>query len=185
MINIQAASLLDILPPSIASDPAIVAAATALDSELQAVTEEIRRLDIYGRSSEWTSAETDELAWQYHVDYYDPELPIEQRRQLVANAIPFHRRKATPSAVEDLITILFGEGKVEEWSEYGGSPFHFQVVTNNPDVTNDRAEEFIRAVESVKRLSARLDRVTISQTEDLELYFGGALHMGEIMRVGE
>ncbi|OBZ08934.1 phage tail protein I [Bacillus sp. FJAT-27264] len=183
MINIQTVSLRDILPPSIANDPTVAAAASALDAELQATTALISQLDIYGRSEEWTSEETDELAWEYHIDYYDPDLPLEQRRQLVVNAIPFHRRKATPSAVEDLITILFGSGKVEEWFEYGGAPYHFQVATDNPDVTTARAQEFIQAVESVKRLSAVLDRVVISQTEDLNLYFGGALHIGERLTV--
>ncbi|MEK4882323.1 MULTISPECIES: phage tail protein I [Paenibacillus] len=185
MIDIHKLSLRDILPPSIANDPAIAAAAAALDTELQVTTSEIRKLDILGRSEEWSSEEVDELAWQYKPPYYDPELPLEQRRELVRTAIQFHRKKGTPRAVEDLVKLLFGEGRVEEWFEYGGRPYHFQVITNNADVTNARAQEFIQAVDSVKRLSVVLDRVTISQTEDLELYFGGALHMGEIMRVGE
>ncbi|KGE20691.1 phage tail protein I [Paenibacillus wynnii] len=184
MINLQTVSLLDLLPQSIKNDPIMAAAAASIDAELQMTTAMIAKLDIFGRTEEWTDEETDELAWQYHVDYYDPDLSIEQKRLLVKNAIPFHRRKGTPSAVEDLISILFGEGKVEEWFEYGGDPHHFQVITNNSDVTNARAEEFIQAVDSVKRLSSVLDRVTISQVEDLNIYFGGALHMGEVMKVG-
>lgn len=98
---------------------------------------------------------------------------------MIKNAIPFHRRKGTPSAIDDLISLLFGEGRVEEWFEYGGEPHHFQVITNNTDVTSNRAEEFIRAVESVSRLSVVLDRVAITQAEDLGIYFGGTVHMTE------
>lgn len=60
-----------------------------------------------------------------------------------------------------------------------GEPYHFRVVTNNADVTAVRAQEFIAAVDAVKRLSAVLDSVTISQAEQLPLYFGGFLHFGE------
>lgn len=183
MIDLKDVSLLDILPESIRSDPTVSAAAQAIDTELKVTTTMIRTLDIFGRVDEWTDAETDELAWQYHVDYYDPDLPLDQKRQLVANAIPFHRRKGTPSAVEDLIAILFGDGIVEEWWEYGGEPYHFQVQTNNADVTTIRAQEFIDAVESVKRLTAVLDRVTISQAEEMPLYFGGVIHIGEYLTI--
>lgn len=181
MINIQTVSMLDLLPPSIRSDPAMAAAAAALDVQLQETTSMITALDIFGRAAEWTEAETDELAWQYNPPYYDAGLPLDQKRTLVKNAIPFHRHKSTPKAVEDLIAILFGEGVVEEWWQYGGDPYHFRVLTNNPDVTNERAEEFISAVDAVKRLSAVLDSVTISQTEELPLYIGSFLHFGDYM----
>lgn len=179
MIDIGQLSLRDILPTSIAKDPAIAAAPASLDTELQVTTSEIRKLDILGRSEEWSSEEVDELAWQYKPPYYDPELPLEQRRELVRTAIQFHRKKGTPRAVEDLVKLLFGEGRVEEWFEYGGQPFHFQVMTNNSDVTTVRAQEFIRAVNSVKRLSTTLDRVTISEGADINMFFGGALHVAD------
>lgn len=65
------------------------------------------------------------------------------------------------------------------WWEYGGDPYHFRVVTNNADVTTTRAQEFIEAVNAIKRLSTVLDSVTISQAETLPLYIGGFIHVGE------
>ncbi|WP_449602463.1 phage tail protein I [Paenibacillus sp. Marseille-Q9583] len=183
MIDLKTISLRDILPPNLARDPAIAAAATALDFELQQTAILIERLDIFGRANEWTEEEVAELAWQFKPPYYDPDLPIEQRRELVRTAIPFYRRKGTPGAVEDLIALLFGEGRVEEWWEYGGDPYHFRVLTNNADVTTTRAHEFIRAVDAVKRLSAVLDSVTITQSEPLQLYFGGVIYFGETIRI--
>lgn len=179
MISITNVSLLDLMPQSIRNDPNISAAALALDAQLQQTTSMISALDIFGRVSGWTEEETDELAWQYNPPYYDPDLPLEQRRLLVQNAISFHRHKGTPGAVEDLIAILFGEGAVEEWWQYGGDPYHFRVITNNADITTTRAQEFYAAVDAVKRLSTVLDSVTITQAEELPLYFGGYLHFGE------
>ncbi|MEK4046585.1 phage tail protein I [Paenibacillus sp. FSL H8-0048] len=183
MINIQTLSLKDLLPPSIRKDPAMAAAAAALDFQLLETSAMIAGLNIFSRSAEWTDAETDELAWQFKPPYYDPALPVEQKRLLIQNAIPFHRHKGTAGAVEDLIAILFGQGAVEEWWQYGGDPYHFRVVTNNADVTAARAQEFIAAVDAVKRLSAVLDSVTISQAERLPLYMGGFLHFGEHIQI--
>ncbi|GIO33731.1 hypothetical protein J2TS6_48720 [Paenibacillus albilobatus] len=179
MTDVKNMSLLDLLPTSIRYDPGVIAIAQALDEQIRVAVDEIYKLPLFSRLDELTDDEADELAWQFHVDFYDPALPIEQKRELVKNAFKFHRRKGTPAAIEDLITILFGEGKVEEWFEYGGVPGRFRVITNNPAVTLDRAQEFYRAVESVKRLSAHLEEVILSQTESLQLYFGTGLVVNE------
>jgi len=182
-MDLKTVSLLDILPSSLRLDPNIVAVVGSIDTELQLLAADIDLLSRYSRLDDLTDEEADELAWQFHVDFYDPALPIEQKRQLVKNAFKFHRRKGTPAAIEELIGILFGEGRVEEWFEYGGQPGRFQVVTNNPEVTQERAQEFFRAVESVKRLTAKLERVVLAQSEDLPMYWAGILHLGEKMTV--
>ncbi|KAA9003993.1 phage tail protein I [Paenibacillus spiritus] len=183
MIDIRSVSLYDLLPPNLQRDSATAAAAQSLDNELHELAAAIDALDIFGRSQEWSDEETDALASQYLPPYYDPNLPLEQRRALVRNAIPFHRRKGTAAAVEDLVALLFGYGSVEEWWQYGGAPYHFRVVTNNPDVTTTRAKEFIQAVNSVKRLSTVLQKVLLSQAETLSLYYGGYLHFGETITI--
>ncbi|MGG4096214.1 phage tail protein I [Paenibacillus lautus] len=179
MTEISSVSMLDLLPPNLKRDPALAAAAKSIDEDLRSITAAISKLSRYDRLDELTDAEADELAWELHVDFYDTSLPLTQKRELVKNAIPFHRIKGTPAAVEDLITILFGEGKVEEWFEYGGEPGYYRVTTNNPEVTLDRAQEFYRAVASVRRLSAHLEEVILSQTESLQLYFGTGMVVNE------
>ncbi|GIO33134.1 hypothetical protein J2TS6_42750 [Paenibacillus albilobatus] len=185
MIKIDEISLFDLLPPNFKTDPVMSAAARSLDGQMKELTKEIEALSFIRRlhAGKITDAEADEKAWEYHVDFYDTSLPLEQKIQLLLNAKEFHKQKGTPAAVEDLITILFGEGKVEEWFEYGGEPGYFQVMTNNPAVTQERAQEFYRAVESVKRLSAKLEKVILGQSEPTNLYFAGILRMGEKMTV--
>lgn len=183
MIDISKVSLMDLLPPNLRRDSTLAAIAKSLESDIESISNAISKLKRFDRLDELTDAEADELAWELHVDFYDTSLPIEQKRQLIKNAIRFHRRKGTPAAVEELIAILFGEGKVEEWFEYGGEPGYFQVITNNPEVTQERAQEFYRAVDSVKRKSAHLERVILSQSEPMNLYFAGVLRMGEKMTV--
>lgn len=185
MTDIKSVSLLDLLPTSIRYDPKVIAFAKALDEQLREATDQIYQLPFFSRLDNLDDEEADALAWQLHVDFYDVTLPIEQKRELVKNAISFHRHKGTPAAVEELISILFGTGQVEEWFEYGGEPGYFRVRTSDPSATNERAQEFVQAIDSVKRLSAWLEAVILEETiEARDMYYGGMLHIGEFITIG-
>lgn len=179
MIDIKEVSLLDLLPPNLLEDENVVASAKAIDKQLQQMTQRILKMPVMSRLDDLTDEEADRMAWEFSVGFYDTTLPIEQKRELVKNAIRWHRTKGTPAAVEELIAALFGDGKVEEWWEYDGKPGHFQVITNNPEVTQERAQEFYRAIDSVKRLSSKLEQVILSQSEKLQLYHGSAVLVSE------
>ncbi len=179
MIDIHNIKLIDIIPPNLKQDPDIIAASKAIDNEFSMVVTEAKECIILSRIDELGSDLIDILAWEMHVDFYDSTLPLDTRRQLVKNSLRWHQMKGTPAAVEELISTLFDEGKVEEWFEYGGNPYTFRVVTNNSSVTQDRAIEFIKALNSVKNERSWLDKVVITQNEDLKLNFAGIVHAGE------
>jgi len=183
MLNISDISLLDLIPPNLKSDPQVQAAAAALDAELKAVTEAVKNIILYSRIDELPGEIIDHLAWHFHVDYYDPGLPLEVKRILVKNALTWHRSKGTPAAVEELITAVFDEGQVEEWWEYGGDPYTFKVITFNAAVTTEKAQEFIRALNSIKNARSWLESVEITQMEELPLYFGAAVHIGDYSEI--
>src|SRR5690554_1045404 len=107
MLNISDISLLDLIPPNLKSDPQVQAAATALDAELKAVTEAVKGIILYSRIDELPEEIIDHLAWQFHVDYYNPNLPLDVKRTLVKNSLAWHRSKGTPATVEELITAVF------------------------------------------------------------------------------
>lgn len=181
MIELQSSSLLDLLPENLRSDSTLSAAAKAIDQELQRITSSIHKLSYFDRFDTLTDEEVNELAWQFHVDFYDPTLPIEQRRELIKKSFAWHKRKGTASAVEELVTTIFGDGKVEEWYEYGGDPFYFRVITNNPTATNEQAEKFLEALNSVKNIRSRLDAIQVSIADSMNLYFGGVVHIGDFI----
>lgn len=185
MINIYSINLLDISPDSLKKDPDIVAICNAITPEFHEISAQIGISELLNNLSIQSDEVVDLLAWQEHVDFYDSTLPIEQRRQLVQNSMSWHRRKGTPAAVEELISTLFDEGRVVEWYEYGGEPYRFQVITNNSAVTNVKAIEFMRAVNSVKNARSTLEKVIITNSENLDLYYAGALHMGEFLTIGQ
>ncbi|QPA33372.1 phage tail protein I [Thermaerobacillus caldiproteolyticus] len=153
---------------------------------MQAVSEEMQRL--FQKCEEILSQDIPEflldlIAFERHVDFYSNDLPVEQKRKLINRSTFFHRQKGTPAAVEELITTVFGEGKVVEWFEYGGQPYHFKVVTSNRSVTQEKAEQFLQALNSVKNVRSVLEKIEITQSEDMNLYFAGVVHIGEKMTI--
>lgn len=176
MIRLDNFSYRDIFPNSLLqteNDEALVAGITDMLKHLNSY---VSMLD---SRAEIPESMLDVVAAEKHVDFYNSTLPAEQKRQLIARSDFFHQRKGTPAAVEELITILFGEGKVVEWYEYGGEPYHFKVVTNNRSVTNELAQQFIKAVDSVKNKRSVLEKVEISMSEDMNLYVGSVIHTGD------
>lgn len=181
MINLSEASLLQLLPPSIRSDPKVAAAAQAMDAEYSQTITEISKLSIYTRLDSISSEEADALAWQFHVDFYDPALPLDSKRSLVKNSFAWHRRKGTPSAVEELITAIFGDGLVQEWYEFGGDPGTFRIITSNKDVTEAQAQQLLDAIGTVKNTRSHLDSIQVTAADELQFYYGFVVHVGEYL----
>jgi|GEM_PF-2715045 len=131
MINLENLRLEDIAPDSI-KIPDVLAFFNALDPELQEITRSISEVLIMTRIDEMPEEIVDLLAWQLHVDFYEPlGLDLDRKRALVKNSLIWHRYKGTKYALESMIRILFFDDfQVEEWFEYEGKPYFFRIVSN-------------------------------------------------------
>ncbi|MCL6479553.1 MAG: phage tail protein I [Peptococcaceae bacterium] len=183
MIDIKNVRLVDLLPPNLIQDPTVKSAAEALDNELRAVAEAIQECVILAGIDDLSEEVLDILAWQLHVDFYEPDLPVETKRELVRNSIPWHRRKGTPAAVEELVVAVFGDGEVQEWFEYNGQPYHFKVLTTNTSATTTDVQRFTKTVESVKNARSVLEAVEITATDEMSLYLGGVVHIADYQEI--
>lgn len=179
MSKIDDLTLLTILPNSIKNDPDIIAAARSLDYSTSRSLLEARKLDFFVNPNLNDDKLLDIVARDLHVDFYDDTYPIEVKQKLIDESMIIHMEKGTGKSVENLINAVFGDGQVEEWFEYGGEPFHFRILTSNQSVTNERAQEFIRALNSVKRKTAILESITMLQAEQMNLYMGAIVHVGD------
>lgn len=176
--TIHDVKLIDLLPDNLKRDPDMIAASQAVDLGFLELTDEMNNVIILPRVDEVSEELLDHLAYFFHVDFYDLTMDVETKRKLVKDSVYLHQIKGTPAAVERLIQTLFGDGEVSEWFEYGDTPYRFRVITGNESVTTERAEEFIRALDSVKNARSTLDRVIILQSEKMNLYWGGFVHVG-------
>jgi phage tail P2-like protein len=168
--------LLDLVPPNLRSDPQVIAAAETLGAELRAVTEAVKECLHLPRLDELPETVIDLLAYQWHVDFYESTLPIEQKRELVRKSISWHRRKGTPDVVQEIVTTVFPDGKIYEWFEYGGQPYKFMVETTGKmdDVMYDK---LIRLVNAVKNTRSWLEKIRLKREHRMESYMGIAQHV--------
>lgn len=70
------------------------------------------------------------LAQQFHVMGNEGWLftsSEQEKRNLIKNAIELHKFKGTKYSLKKVLEILKLNGKIKEWFEYEGSPYHFII----------------------------------------------------------
>ncbi len=161
-----------LLPDWIRQDGAVQGLGKGTDDVVKAIHARIQLLSRWNKIDELTDAELDELAYELNILWYDSTAPIETKRDLIRNSDIVYSKLGTKYAVEQIINAYFGNGRVREWFEYGGEPFHFKVLSDNPALVNENYDKFLKLLSVSKRRSTWLDAVLICLTGELPLYVG-------------
>lgn len=165
--DIWTPSLLDILPPVILRDEKLRASAQALDLQLKMLSQDSRLVLHLPRLEELTNEVLDELAWQYHVDFYEPtEMGLDTKRKLIRESLLWHRIKGTKAAVEKLLNTITRGATVQEWYEYGGKPYFFKVNLQGLLDYHDNGETFLRMIYATKNERSWLDTVDFDLSKE-------------------
>lgn len=165
-----------LLPQFMRDDAAVKGLAAAVDEIIPGLTASIKRLSTWDRIDELSEAELDDLAWELNVLWYDKSASIDIKRAVIRDSDKVYSHLGTKWAVENVIKTYFGDGKIEEWFEYGGEPGHFQVLSSNPSINNERLVEFLNLLTKIKRASAKLDIIILTLDAELVLGTGMAIH---------
>ena len=185
MNEIYHVSLKEILPPSISSDEEVQRTAKAIEENLNMASRLIPMTAVYARIDELPESVLDALAWQLHVDVYDEDMSLAQKRKLVKNAIKDHKYKGTPWAVKSVVEVLLNYAKVEEWYEYGGSPFHFRVSGESGPIPNgDKLQRLVDAINEVKNVRSWLDGVSFQRRKTVIKHLAVPVIMHKEIKVG-
>lgn len=169
--ELEKISLQDIIPRSISGDKNVHAILKAVNPQLQGVSQNIREAFIVSRLNELPEDVIDLLAWQWHVDFYEPELPIETKRELVRESISWHRKKGTKAAIISALEKLNFVPTIKEWyeSELQTAPHTFSVRGYykddqiDVDFLGEHTHEILtRIIENTKPARSRLIKLTIA-----------------------
>ena len=155
MLELKDNTLQRILPSSISGDAKVKDIVQAISGRLAQLGEQAELVLILPRLKKLPEEIVDELAWQYHVDFYDVAADIAKKQELVRKAIARHRYKGTPAAVEEVCSAAFDTAEVVEWYEYGGEPYHFRVRMVQESIP--AMAEMVKAVNSAKNTRSWLD----------------------------
>lgn len=168
--------LKSLAPPSISNDSKIKALCDAIDVKLHEIADATGLILLQPRLDTLPEAIIDELAWQYHVDFYDYSADLTKKRALVRQAIAWHKRKGTPAAVEEVCAAVFKTAKVFENWEYGGQPYHFQVRLIEEGIPDETViDNLYRAIAETKNTRSWLDGLSFYR----EVY--GSLVLGLVV----
>ncbi len=168
-------SLLDILPDNLLADEKVYAAAKAVDDELQRLIASCVEVLHLPRLDELPEEVVDLLAWEWHVDFYEPSADIATKRQLVRESIAWHRIKGTKAAVEKMAQTVFKGGVVTEWFEYGGEPYHFRIdLLTAPNITQDDTARLLAVVNAAKNVRSVLDELRFRREAQNDMYYASA-----------
>ncbi|MCD5324786.1 MULTISPECIES: phage tail protein I [Pontibacillus] len=166
MIDLQTFTLAGLLPSSL-KDEDTASLASAFDKELRRVITRIPKTIIENNLMDLEEPLLDVLAWEKHVDFYEPELSIETKRQLIKDSEMLHKYKGTPWAVERLVSTVFEKGAVKEWFEYGGDPYHFKVEIEGAFSAEKDIDRLGKLIQKAKNIRSKFEGFSINMPKSI------------------
>lgn len=87
-----------------------------------------------------------------------------EKRELIKNAVQIHRYKGTKFALEKVLETLNLNGKIVEWFDYSGDPFHFKVIlelsTRGFDKTTEN--QLLDLIDETKNVRSVMEKIEIN-----------------------
>ena len=156
-------------------DPVIKAFCQVLEIDFKEIAKALPSISEWNQIDNYNDELLDELAWEYHIDWYDSTVDEYIKKKLLKNSDKVHMRLGTPWAVEQVVTDFFGDSSISEWFEYGGEPHFFRIFTGAPLKTYDDYMKFMGRLEKIKRKSSWLEFMQIKPRLEEQIYIGGAV----------
>jgi phage tail P2-like protein len=117
---------------------------------------------------------------------YDTSMAMNIKRQLVMSACYDNAHLGTKTSVEKLVNLVFGSAHIEEWWQYGGTPYRWRIRTTDPQLDPNRIAILNRAILATKPVTRWPDPVArVRNVGDDLFYVGAALFRVRIRRVGQ
>lgn len=171
MINFYDGEIKDILPGNLMEDPAAQAFSYALREGTRLLNRYTQLCYVYCSIETAPNDIVDLLAKELRTQYYSDALELDVKRGLVRNTLIWYMTAGTPAAVEELVGIVFREGEVSEWFEYGGKPYWFKIKTN-AILTEDMNTFFSDMIRRVKNTRSHIEAIEIHRTIEQTIYAG-------------
>lgn len=164
MIKIKNASIIDILPHTFLTDEgrALAAAIGRLTGEL---CKKITAIVFWGDIENASPVVLDALAQELDCPFYSDNLSDDQKRSIIAATFRYNSHISTVGAVQEILNAAFGGGKITEWFDYDGEPYHFKlnlpIAFGKKYISREVIENFYKILEKAKNKRSKLDDFTI------------------------
>lgn len=170
MINLSEGELLDMLPAQMKYDTDMQCLSYALKKGVDKLLEYERGSMTVNFIDSLPEKILDVLAVEMRSPYYLDDMDIEMKRQVIKNTYIWHFKAGTPSAVREMVEVVFGSGSVTEWPDFdegAGEPYTFDINTN-AQMTADAYEVLLSIVDRVKNLRSHLRQIKIERDVSIQ-----------------
>lgn len=171
MIKYIESEMLQVMPEPLKYKAEVVALSYAIKRAIGKMIGYAERASVYAAIDKLPEDILDLLAVELRAQYYDEDMDISIKREIVKKTMLWYHRAGTPSAVEELISAVFGEGEISEWFEYGGEPYHFKIKTDAVLSASDM-EYFEKIIRNVKNVRSHLEEIQLSREHEGQAYAG-------------
>lgn len=173
MIKLYDSQITDLLPEKISGNVDVKCISYAIQQETKRIMDKADGTRTLAVIDELPERILDVLAVELRTPYYQESMDIDTKRNIIRKTLLWHTKAGTPSAVAELIEIVFGEGKVVEWFDYNEAPYTpgtFDIVTN-ARMTQDIEEYFLQIIQRVKNARSHIRRILIERGMNMDEYF--------------
>lgn len=104
------------------------------------------------------------LAWDFKVDWWDPNYSLEEKRRTVQSSWKVHKLLGTRAAVETGLRAIYPKARAEAWYEYEegqGTPYHFRIHIDMSGelYTEGKPERVMERLQYYQSLRDHLDEI--------------------------
>jgi phage tail P2-like protein len=172
----------ELTPPSIRELQHLV---DTFDTSFEELKKNIIKVLIYPRIDEIEDeAILDLLAWQFHIEGYEQAQTIQEKRNLIKNAIELHRYKGTPYAVKKVFQALGLDASLQEWFDYDGVPYKFKVLVKSIIQDGDTYIRLTKLINEYKNVRSWLDAIGFHREYSQTIYYASAQKDGKRYQIG-
>lgn len=174
--SLQEARLADGLPRVLKDQPLVQALSEALGKTHEMTMRFADESQIFTELDTATEPVLDALAANWNIVWYDNAFTLEQKRRVVKSAITVRKMVGTAAAVKIQLNAIWPGTTVQEWFEYGGEPGCFRVESQAQKLAEE-PEQFLAALNAVKRFSAQFDGISVRHSVPMVLRAGFGLRV--------
>lgn len=162
MSNRENVNVIEFVPENLAKNEDLKAFTESLQTQVDEVSAAIPTIELYQNIDALPEPILRMLAVENRVYLHEWEFAttIEAKRQLIKDSFELNQRRGTRWAVERVFELLDINAYLQEWFEYGGTPYRFRVIVNRiagEQVTQEQLDKLSRLVDHYKPLRSAYD----------------------------
>lgn len=171
MIKFAEGGLIDIWPEK---DPEIQALSYALQQQFKKLKVYADKTQCYSDVEDLDENILDYFAVEMRSMYYEQDLDIEKKKEIIKNTLKWYIHAGTVSAVRELISVIFADGSIKEWFEFEEQkavPGEFDISIRS-QINEKTFKQFNNIIEKAKNVRSHLRRISISYEQRSKFYIG-------------